>query len=55
MSEMERLIFATAYALELGKRVDAAVVSDEHKSNRAIAWAHWAVALYRKQKLESDP
>ena len=55
MSEMERQIFAAAYALELGKRVDAAVTSDDENGNRAIAYAHWAVALYRKQRLESDP
>lgn len=55
MTEMERLIFAAAYALDFGRRMDAAVLSEGECAHRAIAFAHKAVQLYRQQKTEIDP
>lgn len=55
MSEMERLIFAAAYALDFGRRMDAAVLPEEECAHRAIAFAHKAVELYRQQKTEVEP
>lgn len=55
MSEIEKLIFAAAYALELGKRMDADVLEDEESALNAIAFGHTAVALYRLHRQEQDP
>jgi hypothetical protein len=55
VSEIEKLIFAAAYALELGKRMDAAVNEVKVSARSAISFAHAAVALYRSQRQEQDP
>lgn len=63
MSEMERLIFAAAYAIEFAWRIDADVRAPgvtipqwEHDSAvLSIEEAHAAVSLYRQAKKETDP
>jgi hypothetical protein len=63
MTEIEKMIFAAAYALELARRITAdvqkpGVTADEWEADCAhlsIEEAHVAVVLYRQERKKQDP